>query len=181
MARRGPKRKMVHREPNGKPQRPSVAQRQNDANARAALIVKNVVLGQPHRNGSEAKECATALGRFWLRLKTDNKVIYQAGEHYAGLVRRWRAAHGMVSAQAPEETFGTGEGPAWATVQGWLRDIRKIEAALDRAGCVIRFAVNRLVIDDRDPIDRQAEQDALVGLRIIALEVGLLGRDHPYR
>lgn len=181
MARVGRKRKQVSREANGKPQRATQAVL-NEINQREAMKVKNVVLMQPHRRelkdpDSEHAECA--LGRFYLA--NGNKIALEAGRHYAGLVRRWRAAHGMASAHAPEESTGTGEGPAWSTVQGWLRDIRRIEAALDQAGPVIRFAVNRLVIEDRDPVDRQAALDALLGLRIVALESELLRPDHPFK
>jgi hypothetical protein len=45
----------------------------------------------------------------------------------------------------------------------------------------VRFAVNKLAIDDHDLESAQARADALLGLRIIALEVGMLKPDHPFR
>jgi hypothetical protein len=178
MGKPGRKPKPGKREPNGKPQRPTQAVL-NEITKREAMKVKNVVLMQPHRRGQESEHCVTALGRLWLRMNTPNKVILHAGEHYAGLVRRWRAAHGMASAHAPEESTGTGDGPAWSTVQGWLRDIRQIEKLLDGLG--VMSAVARVVLDDLDPIDRNAEIAAVMGLRAIAIEVNMLGKDHPFR
>lgn len=179
-SRAGRKRKPGQREPNGRPQRPTQSVL-NELNQREAMKVKSVVLMQPHRNGSEAKECATALGRFWMALRTpDNRLPLLAGEGYADLVRRWRAAHGIAAAAAPEEATGTGAGPAWSTVQGWLRQIEDIERALLKASGNVLLATKRLVVDDLDPETRQQHFDARVGLNIVAIELGLVGKDHPF-
>jgi hypothetical protein len=180
MGKRGPKRKIAQRYPSGQIKRPTTARALNDRNKQIVQAMQGVVLMQPHRRGSEAKEAASALGRFWLRMKTDNKVIFHAGDHYAGLVRRWRAAHGLAPAHPLEEPDGgVSDGPAWSTVQGWLRDIRKIERLLDGLGA--RSAVDRIVIDDLDPPNPASEAAALMGLHAIALEVRLVKPDHPFR
>lgn len=180
-SRAGRKRKTGKREPSGRLQRPTTMEALNAANAKKAIAETSVVLMQPHRRGSDARECATALGRFWLNLKTDNRVTLNAGEEYAGLVRRWRAAWGAKDGTAPSEGAGTGEGPSEGTVRAWRKQIDKVEAALDRASCQIRFTVSKLVIDDRDLETRQERADALLGLRIVAIELQLLGPSHPFR
>lgn len=136
------------------------------------------VLQQPHRRGSNATECASALGRFWLAHKFD-RVMLQAGEEYGAVVRRWRAVWGLKDASVAADGASTGLGPSAATVRSWRATIDRVENRLVRASPEIRFAINRLCLDDRD-ISAHAIDDAKAGLRIIANELGLVGPNHPF-
>lgn len=176
----GRKRKPGQREANGRLQRPTV-DRLNEITRAQALVETATVRAQPHRKGSDKRECVSALGRLWLSLETENRVLLNAGEEYAGLVRRWRAAHGLVSASAPETHAGTGDGPSWKTVRGWLSEIEDADREMMRASFTVMRATKRVVVDDLEPVNRQEHMDALVGLRILAHKFGLLGKDHPFR
>jgi hypothetical protein len=180
-ARLGRKRKAGLRELNGRLLRPTVAQMAERERA-VRMAETHLVLMQPHRRGDDRPECVTALGRFWLNLKTSDRTLLHAGESYAGLVRRFRAAWGMKEAVAPPEGLRTGEGPSDRTVRAWRAQIEAIEGKLSQASHQIRFTVNRLVLDDKDLTDKQAMLDAQLGLRIIAIELGMAsGKDHPFK
>lgn len=181
MARTGRKRKTAAREPNGRLKRPTVDML-NEMNHAKAMAETATVRAQPHRRGSDAPECSSALGRFWLGLAINDRTLLHAGESYAGLVRRWRAAWGAKEASVPAEGMTTGEGPSEKTVRAWRAEIDRIEAKLTQASCAVRFAIDRLVVEDRD-LMLQSKLDAHLGLRIIAIELGMLGgrRDHPFR
>jgi hypothetical protein len=183
----GRKRKPGHREPNGRPQRPTQSVL-NELNQREAMKVKAVVLAQPHRRNSkdpEARECEpfSALERFCKHLGGGDEIILAAGLRYKKIVRDWRSTKGISCDPSPEEKTGAGggDGPAWQVVQGWLCQIHDLERAMMRASFTVLEATKQLVVENIDPETRQQKWDALLGLRIVAHELGMYGKDHPFR
>lgn len=177
MSRPGRKRKPGSREANGQLKRPTVDML-NELNRAKADQETALVRAQPHRGGSDKPECSTALGRLWLSLGYTDRTLLQAGEDYAGLVRRWRAAWGAKDGTSPSEGAGTGIGPSDATVRAWRAKLDGIEAKLIRASHAVYLATNRLVVDDRE-VNRP--MDVVLGLKIIAVEMGMIKPDHPFR
>lgn len=139
-----------------------------------------LVLSQPHRRGNGSQECATALGRFWLSLKTSDKTLMDAGEAYARIVRQYRRAWGIATESVPAEPGSDPRPPMLLAVQKMGAQIDRIEAELTRVSCNVRFAVTRLVIEDRD-LSGCARGDAQIGLRVLARQLGLLKADHPFK
>jgi hypothetical protein len=136
-----------------------------------------VVLAQPHRRGERDQKAATALGRFCLRNKLEPE-LYQAGEDYAALVRRWRVAKGIPVQGRPGPS--TGIEPDEEKIRGWGRRIIEIEDRLLDGAPGVMGAIGWLVLSDAEP--HPVNEPALIyGLRLLADELGLLpmGR-HPY-
>jgi hypothetical protein len=171
------KRKLGKREPNGRPLRPTVAQLVELQRAREETE-KQVVLAQPHRRGERDQKAASALGRFCLRHKLEGE-LYQAGEDYGNLVRRWRIAKGIPVQGRPGRSLGLE--PDGATVRAWGRRINEIEDRLLEGGPGILGAIGWLILSDCDPHPVN-ERAIIYGLRLLADELDLLKMGkHPYR
>jgi hypothetical protein len=170
------KRKLGKREPNGRLARPTVLQLVELQRAREETE-KQVVLAQPHRRGERDQKASSALGRLCLRNKLEGE-LYQAGEDYGNLVRRWRIAKGVPVQGRPGVSLGIE--PDDATVRAWGRRILEIEDRLLNAAPGVLGAVGWLVLSDAEP--HPVNEPAIIyGLRLLADELGLLklGR-HPY-
>lgn len=137
------------------------------------------VLAQPHRRGNTSQLCASALGRFCLRMKLQ-PALYEAGQEYAGLIRRWRSAKGVPD---PEITsaLGNGVGPTPEKVREWTTEILRIETNMLRSGREWYYAVRSVCIDNVDP-DASNEGYAVEGLMELARLTGWIDwRDkHPF-
>lgn len=139
-----------------------------------------LVLSQPHRRGSNATECESALGRFCLTLGENGRSYLRAGEQYGALVGRWRAAWGAQQRNPAPATPGTGEGPSDSRVRAWRAEIDEIDGMLNAISCPVRFAVVRLCVDERDILP-SAHLDARHGLHCLAVHFGLISaRVHPF-
>lgn len=177
---RGRPRKEGPREPNGQLQRPTLArileaEREVVENDRQNAM--GVVLAQPHRRGNDHPWCATALGRFCLanRLKRE---LHHAGEEFADVMRRWRAAKGVPASVSLG--FGRGgDGPSSRTVAAWWEQIRAAEDSLRDRSKRHLAAVRHLVIDDAD-LPAEFALTAIEGLVILARSLGVDIGKHPF-
>ena len=169
MARKGRKRKIVTREPNGRASR-QIAQPQ--------IFMEAVVLAQPHRKGNTDQRCATVLGHFCVRNKIRAELT-DAGEEYGATVRRWRAAKGIPS-PFHNEAAGSGRGPSDDTVATWQRRMLEMECAMMREGIRSLLAVKQLVLDGND-LGMDQTDAAIDGLMVLAVHLGTIRQGgHPY-
>lgn len=180
MARAGRKRKAGLREPSGKIRRPSL-QALADLERSKRMTEMATVLAQPHRKGDTRQECATALGRLWISLKTDDPSLLHAGEAYGRLVRRYRRAWGLKTENMPREPMADEPEPTtMAEVEKWRAQIDHIEFRMMGTSFEVLSATRRVAIDGVDLVGK-SRNDALIGLRIIAVAWGMVPKDHPFR
>lgn len=172
------KRKTGYRSPNGRLRQPTKAEREAAAKTKEQEAMQTV-LAQPHRRGNTSQLCASALGRFCLRMKLQ-PALYEAGQEYAGLIRRWRSAKGVPD---PEITgaLGNGTGPTPEKVREWTAEILRIETNMLRSSREWYFAVRSVCIDNVDP-DATNEGFGVEGLMELARLTGWIDwRDrHPF-
>ena len=175
----GRKRDLTRREPNGRAQRPTasaqtaIARERNDA-------VMSVVLAQPHRRGSRSQWRESAFGRFC----DDHKLreeIYDGGNAYSDLLRRWRAAKGVPT----ELRLGmgrSGQGPSDATVEAWTQRLGSIRLnVVLSAGAGAWLAVELLVVDGIE-LPKSCTRDAIMGAGALAIEMGnMSAKLSPFR
>lgn len=178
--RRGRPRKAGAREPNGQLQRSTLAQiiaADREQTERERQNATAVVMAQPHRRGNDHPWCATALGRFCLahRLKKD---LHDAGEKFADLVRRWRAAWG-VPVPISLGIGGSGQGPLMRTAAGWEEQIASVENALRRVSTAHLIAIRHLVLDDAD-VPAQHSSVAIEALMVLARSMDIDPGKHPF-
>ena len=178
MAKAGKKREFGAREPSGKLQRPTAAEREA-ARLRREAGERATVLAQPHRRGNQDQLCASALGRHCLdhRLRRE---LFDAGEEYAETARRWRALKGVpVGLQA----IGAGSGTEIAD-----EAVKRLCARLEsmRTAVTANGGVETLRALDRVALDHETLPGA-IGFRVtgalitLAEELGLIARNaHPY-
>jgi len=181
MAKRGRPRKQGERYPSGGLRRPTLAQME-EIERRKRLAETASVMAQPHRAwaGKQAGHhwLASALGRFCIRHKLRSE-LFDAGAEWTGIYRRWRAAKGIPDPNH-SQTIGGGLGPSDAIVDGWWRDIERVETALRQHGQGTFLSARHLLLDDSDLPD-EAAADAIVGLRVVAVELGRLPKGaHPF-
>lgn len=178
MARAGRKRReLITREPNGRPKRPTVQQLEELQRQRFDFE-KAIVLSQPHRRGDSDQRRASPLGRFVL----DNKLrpeLYDAGNEYAGLVRRLWAAKGVPSDQKGA-AGSTGLGPSDATVRGWERREEALRTALMRLSSQTFLNIRRITVEERE-VKTEFYAEVVAGLMTLAVEMGRIrASEHPY-
>lgn len=177
---KGRKRAAGQREANGRLKRPTVAQLKEIEAARYRENMRQVA-GQPHRRLAPDPldpRLENALGRFCVRMKLRPE-LYDAGQEWAAIVRRWRAAKGC-----PEPMLrgpqGSGLGPSDATVAAWTRLVVEVERELSTHGAAVWFAARGVCIDDIEPT-LENEEAAVVGLLEVAKALGRLPRyAHPF-
>jgi hypothetical protein len=180
MAKAGRKRKEGQRYDCGKLIPPVTLAKIKAIQAEKEAELKVVVLAQPHRRGDADQMRASVVGRFAIEHYADlgdRRVYYAAAEEYAQLVHRWRVAWG-----APVDVNmgggGTGAGPAPETVQGWWRQISRIDTALSRHG--LTGPIKRMVVEDREQVFLDPYR-VKKGLWIIASELGRIDpKGHPF-
>ncbi len=179
MSRPGKKRAMVLREPNGRPQRPSAAERQA-ARLKREQGERATVLAQPHRRGNQDQLCASPLGRHVLDCRL-RRELYDAGEEYTETTRRWRAAKGVPVGLI---VVGAGSGRELSDevvlrLQSRLNAMRK--AVIDGAGESALSALDRVALD-HETIPGAVGFRVTAALLILAEYLGLVPRNaHPYR
>ncbi len=172
------KRKTGYRSPNGRLRQPTKAEREAAAKSKEQEAMQTV-LAQPHRLGNTSQLCASAVGRFCLRMRLQ-PALYEAANDYAGLIRRWRSAKGVPD---PEITsaLGSGVGPTPEKVREWTTEILRIESAMLRSSREWFFAMRSVCIDNVDP-DATSEGYAVEGLMELARLTGWIDRRdmHPF-
>ena len=151
------------RQPNGKLRRPTVAERDKLAKLKEQAEMQTV-LAQPHRRGNTDQRCASALGRACMALGLPQS-YYDAGQNYAALRRRWRAAKGIPTDE--RLGIGSGAGPEDGTVEGWEREIEQIWRALHSTGPGVMTLTDRLACDEFDVLGEGLEK-ARLGLECLA-------------
>ena len=179
MARAGRKRKeLVAREPSGKIKRPTRAE-MAAADLRKREGERSFVLMQPHRNGEASQLAGSAFGRYCLRMKM-RRELYDAGEEYANVVRRWRAARGIPTDLRLSEGAGTGDGPAGTTVAAWAKRISSLNNTMLNTSKEGFFAVRQMILDG---YDIGMDQDGCASETLVALAVDLefiRAGEHPF-
>ncbi|RFB79993.1 hypothetical protein [Methylovirgula sp. 4M-Z18] len=172
MARAGRKRKNVVTHLNGPPRRGTTQAELNALNLRQQQKVMALALTQPHRRGRTNAGhpwLACALGRLCLAQRCPTH-LYVAGETYASLVHRWRAAKGVPRHGPAGEGAVSIDGPPEARVRAWEATICRVERALESAQRGLNARMRKLLLDD---CDLPPEQGAGIvqGLEIIARHV----------
>lgn len=163
MARRGRKRNTGQRQPNGQPKR-IVATKEP---------TMQTVLNQPHRRGNSDQRCASVLGRFCLRAGLRME-LYDAGEEYAAVVRRWRSAKGVPAGYANHS--GRGSDPSDEAVANWKSRMIEMERAMNSEGFQALMTVRQLTLDGND-IGMEREGQAVYGLMALAVHLGFIRHD----
>lgn len=179
MARPGRKRREGQREPNGRVQRPTAAEREA-ARLRREAGERATVLAQPHRRGNYDQLCVSPLGRHVLNSGL-RRELYDAGEEYAETVRRWRALKGVpVSLQA----IGAGSGREIAdeTVRRLCARLEAMRAAIvTNGGLQTLSALDRVALD-QDTVPAPIAFRVTGALITLAEHLGLIAVNaHPYR
>lgn len=180
MARVGRPRKAGPRTKSGALRKPTL-QQIKEAEAKEYRENMQPVANQPHRRNAPDpldRRLSSALGRFCIAHGLRSE-LFDAGEEWGNLLRRWRAAKGVPD---PMHTggMGSGLGPSDDTVDGWERLIRRIEKSLETAGRRVWLATRSLCIDDVEPYSSEAKW-AIEGLQAVAGELGRLSRTaHPF-
>lgn len=184
MSRVGRPRKAGPRTKSGALRKPTL-QQIKEAEAKEYRENMQTVANQPHRRNAPDpldRRLSSALGRFCIAHGLRSE-LFDAGEEWGNLLRRWRAAKGVPD---PMHTggMGSGLGPSDDTVDGWERLIRRIEAALkalDSTETIWRLT-RSICIDDEDPRPGDTRHVFVIcGLRSVAGELGRLSRSaHPF-
>lgn len=175
----GRPRSFAAREPNGRPQRPSV-ERLKEIERGTRMAETATVLAQPHRRGDGDPWRVSALGRFCQRMKL-RRELYDAAVRYLNVRRWWGAAVGRPRG-FENMTSKRGNGPSEETVRGWLREYMAIDLLLSTSPeKTLRFSqFYSLVVDDIDP---QPRYDRMLAeaLMSVAVHMGYLsGRDSAF-
>lgn len=179
MSRTGRKRMMVLREQNGRPQRPSAAEREA-ARLKREQGERSVVLAQPHRRGNYDQLCSSALGRHVLDCRL-RRELYDAGEEYAETTRRWRAAKGV-----PEPFIkgarGSGVGTTDEAVQRLDTRLKSMRSCVNaECGENALSALDRVALDD-ETIPGAVGFRVTAALLSLAQHLGTISVGaHPYR
>jgi hypothetical protein len=118
--------KLRKREKNGRLQRPSAAERREAQKARE-FAEQLTVLNQPHRRGNPDQMCGDALGRFVLAHRLGREV-YDAGQRYSMLVRRFYASRGIPMFM--RDRGGSGRGISEAATAAIAEALKEIDGAL---------------------------------------------------
>ena len=157
------------REKNGRPQRPTKAQIEA---AQRALEEreKSVVLAQPHRRGNTDQKCGWPLGEFAIANKARigwDEALYDAGNEYSSIVRRWRLAKGL-----PDPSAGRGVGVGSEADPDY---IAKLESRWNEAEDFVRYKGGikpylaiRSLCADHETLPDAEHGHAMHGLRLLA-------------
>jgi hypothetical protein len=156
--RRGRKRKRGRREPNGRVQRPPVAVRD----------VRDVVLAQPHRRGSNDPFCESPLGQFVLRHRLD-RLCYDAALDFARLTRRVFASKGVPQPHRDgHRTPDNGLGLSAEAARHLQRELEQLEKRLRSISRDGFRGTRQLAIFEREALPEQAQEAMRVLLELAA-------------
>lgn len=177
----GRKKKPGPRYPSGKLKSLSVVERLKEVEAKRYRENMAFAAAQPHRRDFAdplSDKLGSALGRFCERHGLRSE-LYEGGRKYADLVRRWRIAKGCPDPHH-QVGIGSGQGPSDEVVADWWEKIQRLERAVLSHGQIAYLAVRHLCVDDSD-ITEEAREDATVGLRVLAQELGMIQVGaHPF-
>ena len=168
MARVGRKVKPGKRHPNGSRKQPTLAQLK-ELDYAARMAETQYVLNQQHRNGDPDPRLGCEFGRFTVAAKLSME-IYHAGEHYGGILRRWRSAMGVPTSDRLNEGCG-GEGPSDETVKTWARQINEAYRAMARVSRRGARCVTNLIAD-HVPVPEWHMPGCTTALIALAREMG---------
>lgn len=146
------------------------AQRIADAQKAAEESEMRVVLAQPHRRGNRSQLAESPLGRFVLENRLERE-LFDAGEAYAAMKRRWLAAW---DTPLPDRLGGPGGDIDTETLTHWRELIEAWEGAMmDAGGYHGRLSVIALAFD-RDIGVRIYTERAIASLTALAKYQGRL-------
>jgi len=172
MAFAGRKRKLIAINLGGRQRRDTTQGELNALNLREQEKEMALVKSQPHRRDSEDAGhpwLASALGRLCLMHECPAH-LHMAGETYASLIHRWRAAKGIPRQGPAGEGAVSVDGPSEARVRGWEATIARVEHALETTQRGLRMRMRVLLLDDLD-LPRESGAAAVQGLEVIAAHV----------
>ncbi len=144
MTQVGRKAKKGKRQPNGQLRRPTLAELKGQEHA-LRMAETQTVLNQPHRLGNSDPRIGSEFGRFTVNHKISQE-IFDAGEHYGAVMRRWRSAMGIPTSERLNERGGSDE-PSRGAIKSWERQIDEADAAMARADMRGAICVKNLVAD----------------------------------
>ncbi len=185
MGKRGAKRKEGLREPNGRLDRRTQAQRLNDLNQADNRRIKSVVLLQPHRQGRDEPWVASALGRFCIHAGC-NPDVFNGVEAYAKDKIRWSIAVGKPKGFENVTLGGSTDGPTPEQVARWKERFTKVHIAIvEQYGAFIMSQMHRLAVEDMDlRLDTMEQNTPAIrsAMGEVAVIMGMLERNpHPFR
>ena len=166
--RAGRKRKLGHREPNGRLKR--ILEADRDKRVQIAEMV--TVLSQPHRQGDTHQYQESPLGRLVRRngLRTE---LYDAGIEYGGLVRQFYAAKGIP--QPSSDGGGSGKGVSPEKALRLKEELERLERPMKRESIWGFSALRKLTVHEQE-IMAVLEPDAIRVLYLLAQMLRKLGR-----
>lgn len=156
------------REASGRAQRPT-AEQLREIDRKVRLKERRQVMGQPHRNGADDPRCENPFGRFCIRFKLAEE-LYDAGEEYARLWRKWRLARGLPSMDG---VFGEGSGeePLYADPDEAWQAIMRADNAMGK------FPTGRLAVTqmcaERQEVPDAMQRRAIDAIIALAVHFGL--------
>lgn len=160
----GRPRKMMKREPNGRPQREAKHQIEEAERAREQREMA-VVLSQPHRRGSRSQLRENAIGRFVEDMMLP-MALYFAAQEYASTKRRWLAE---AKAPMPDRLGGSGEDVPPEVFREWGDSIKRDEDAMrDAAGTIGMVPVVWMAFDGFDCPPNSPRDKVVIALVALA-------------
>ena len=174
MARRGAKRKLVKREPNGRPQRLTTLAQIEAADRQAREAEKTTVKNQPHRRCADdpaSDLLHSPLGRFVkaFGLRTE---FYDGGNRYASKKNKIRAFYASPREPGEHQSGGSGGGTTLAQVRGWECEVKGIEDCVARVHDDALKLVQGIVLDGTFMLRLHQQHILIAGLRELAIAVG---------
>ncbi len=174
MARRGAKRKLVKREPNGRPQRLTTLAQIEAADRASRETEMSLVKTQPHRK--DAKDPASdllhsPLGRFITAFGLRHE-FYDGGNKYASKKNRIRAFYATPREPGAHQSGSSSGGTTLAQVREWEAEVKKIEDCVARVHDDALKLVQGIVLDGTFMLRIHQQHILTAGLRELAIAVG---------
>lgn len=171
----GRKRIFARRQKNGQPSRRAADAKARDLAARQGET--QIVLAQEHRLGNADQRCESPLGRFCIRYALSDEV-FRAGDQYAAIVRRWRAAKGIPTDERVGGG-GNGDGPSDETIREWGAQRLRCDRAMSEASHDGYLAVVAMILY-RAELSAEQWFSVTLALTALAQELGTLHGSHPF-
>lgn len=157
--------------PCGKIKKPRTLQQIAEAERALQEGEMKVVLAQPHRLGNRSQLAESPFGRFCLEHKLKRE-LYDAGEAYAALARKWGSAWGSPS---PDRLGGNGFDPETDMAKKWKKLLGEWEREMLRSGEYLgRLSVMSLLFDRPEPTVKIYPTLAIRALYALAVYQGRL-------
>lgn len=130
-----------------------------------------VVLAQPHRQGNRSQLAESPFGRFCLEHKLRSE-LYDAGDAFAALKRKWRSAWGVPS---PDRLGGSGSDVDMEDIKKWEKLLSEWESEMLREGTYPgRLSVLSLLFERPEPSVKIYPELAIRALYALAIYQGRL-------